>query len=344
MSSEHIPFSQAIALQPQGLREAGEVIVQALKTSRIEPWASNDSVAIVAMGASTNSGYALVAHLASVGIRGVSYTASDIYFSQPGFQPGDHCVIVSESGRSPEPLAVANSLPKGMRLVITNEDKSPLALIADVLIPLGGFKDSGVYTLGYTTTLLAYSLLAEAAGVPRAALDPDAIARIVDQLLVNLEIPAVHAAQHIHGARVIDVVGHGFSYASAAETALMIREGGRTPSAAFDTYQYVHGPMEAAGVDTAAIIFGDEREVNLIGDLLAAGTCIVHISSKPLSQYIDHAGYVHLLIPSSSNGFCRAITEIVAAQLVVQSIAELEGIPVGTFRYEQQDTKISLVV
>lgn len=340
MSSTPAPFGEAIAGQPDALRAAADALSDSLASARIARWQPGQTVAVVSMGASTNSAHALVAHLATHDIRGIAYTASDLELAGDGYVPGDHCVFVSESGRSPEPLAAARRLPRAARIVITNEVASPLAAEADIVLPLGGFHDSGVYTMGYTSTLLAYSMLAEAAGLAGSALPGSAGDRI-QALLSTLPAAAAMATDLLHGARIVDVVGRGFAMASATEAALMLREGARTPSAPYETYQYLHGPMEAADADTGAIVFGDGRETGLVRDLLRARARVVHVTRAPIDTTLQqHASYMPIALPDDDNGFGRAIADVVAAQLIVRDWADRDGIPVGTFRYEQSDTKL----
>ena len=110
------PFVDAMRAQPEHLELARTTVGRSLDAAVLAPWRPGETVGIVAMGASSHSGHALVAVLAGAGVRAVNLVASELFFGAPGFQPADHYVLVSESGRSPEPIAAGRSLTDGRRI------------------------------------------------------------------------------------------------------------------------------------------------------------------------------------------------------------------------------------
>ena len=108
--SQKIPFQEAMRSQPRQLALAHTSLVRDLDAATLAAWKPGETVGIIAMGASNNSGHALVAVLAACGFRAVNLVASELLLAAPGYEPADHYVIVSESGRSPEPLDAARAL------------------------------------------------------------------------------------------------------------------------------------------------------------------------------------------------------------------------------------------
>ena len=322
-------FAAAVAAQPENLKRTRRSVGAALSELRLPQWLPGQTVAVVSMGASSHSANALVAALAASGLRGMNITASDFALYPAGYQVADHYVLVSESGRSPEPIAAAGSMTTGRRIGITNFPASRLAGVTDFLLPLGGFIDSGVYTIGYTATLLTYALLLEAVGVPGWATDVDAIPGLVQQAIAAHGVTGQAAARSLEHASAIDFVGRGISSAAAAEGALVFREGTRRPTAAFETYQYLHGPMEGVGERTALVVLGDGRELTLIDSVLGTGAKVILITTADRAMLAnpEHEDLTVIQLPLELTGFARAIVEMVVLQLCAGALADFDGVP-----------------
>ncbi len=337
-----ISFVQAMRSQPESLEAAYRSVRAALDRVELAPWQPGETVGVVAMGASSHSGNALVAALAEVGARAVNIVASELELAAPGYQPADHYVIISESGRSPEPIAAARSLTAGRRIGITNAPDAQIAAVLDVALGLGGFNDSPVYTVGYTATLLAYALLLDRVGMRPAGPELAAVPQTVRTALDRYDRITETIGRIAADASAIDTVGRGTSFASAAEAALMFREGLRVPSAGYETYQYLHGPMESAGKGTLLLLFGDGRELTVPDSVLEAGVHVVLITAAS-EDTIPSAGHPKLTIVPLDPGLdslVRPIIEIVIAQLVLAHASEHKPFPIEEFVYEQYDTKL----
>jgi glucosamine--fructose-6-phosphate aminotransferase (isomerizing) len=342
MMSTKIPFADAMYSQPTSLALAYSTVRQELERCELSPWQAGETIGVVAMGASSHSGHALVAVLAAAGVRAVNLVASDLLLSAPGFQPADHYVIVSESGRSPEPIAAGRALTVGRRIGISNFPAAPLAEVVDTSLSLGGFDDSGVYTSGYTATLLAYALLLDRMGAVPAGPQVAEIPDIVKAALETYDDVATRVARTVADASSIDVIGRATSFASAAEAALMFREGLRIPSAAYETYQYLHGPMEPINDSTVLLVYGDGRELTVPDTALTSGAYVVLVTAAS-ERDIPSAGHPRLtIVPVAPDlhGFVRPIVETVIAQLVMARAIENKDFTLDDFLYAQSDTKL----
>lgn len=309
----------------------------------LAPLEDGDTVAVIAMGASRNAANALVAVLSTAGHRAVGLTASEVLIGPPGFQPGDHYVIVSESGRSPEPIEAARRLTPGRRIGVSNFPAAQIGEVVDGCIDLGGIVDSPVYTVGYTGTLLAFGHLAERWGVPDATAGLGEIESLIAEHERSFR-PAMNTVGLLLGrADSVDVVGSGVSFATATEFALMVREALRTPSTAYDTYEYLHGPMESVGRGTAVVVFGDGRELAVPGPLLDAGVPVVLVTTRGGAE-VPHAEHPLLTVVElrrGLTGFARAVVEIVFAQRLVQAAAEHKPFSIEEFRFTGLGTKLN---
>ena len=327
---ERADFRTAITSQPEWLEKAASLAEEALR-SGVQPWAAGETVAVVGMGASTNAGACFVAALREAGVRAINLDASAVLRFPAGYRPADHVIVVSESGRSPEPIEAAARLGVAP-IVVTNDPSSPVAASARLVVPLGGFTDSGVYTIGYTTTLVALAAIAAAHGVKVA--EPSSLAGVADAALHDFASVAPAIAATLDERWFLDIVGQGVSAGSAQAVALLFREAPGMATAPFETLQYLHGPMESSGPHSATLLFGEGRENGIAAQLRAAGALVVQLVTHPGSGAdIYRLGIV-------ADGYAGAIAEIVFAQLVAAELADRRGVKVGQFRFPQPDTKL----
>lgn len=327
---ERADFKAAIMSQPGWLERAAGLADEALRDG-VPPWAAGETVAVVGMGASTNAGACLVAALREAGVRAVNLDASAVLRFPVGYHPADHVIVISESGRSPEPIEAMARLGVAP-IVVTNDPSSPVTRGARLVVPLGGFTDSGVYTIGYTTTLVALAAIASAHGVRIA--EPSSLAGVADAALRDFAGVAPEIAAALDERWFLDIVGQGVSAGSAQAVALLFREAPGLATAPFETLQYLHGPMESSGPHSATLLLGDGRENGIAAQLRAAGALVVQLVTHPGNG----ADTYHLGIPA--DGYAGAIAEIVFAQLVALELADRRGVKVGQFRFPQQDTKL----
>ncbi|GAB3391659.1 glucosamine--fructose-6-phosphate aminotransferase [Humibacter soli] len=331
--TDFITFAEAMASQPAVLAELEARLDGELAEfpSGVEPWRTGETVALLAMGAAHHSTHALARALRSGGIRALDIPASDVEGVDVR-SLGDHALVVSESGRSPEPIAAARRFPTGRRLVITNDADAPVSEVADALVSLGGFVDSRAYTVGFTATLVAFDRLARALGMPHSG--DRSISSAVAASLQAFAEPAAALGENLALASSVDVIGSASSYAAAAEIALLIRECLRIPASAYETQQYLHGPRESLGPGTTVIVVGDGRERVIPAAMEGSGAGFVVIGrdlgdGAPLQFDVGN-----------SAGFSRVAVEVVAGQLLMAAAIGHLPFEIDEFVHGQSDTKV----
>lgn len=339
--STRVPFVEAMQSQPELLEEINGRLA-ALTAEDLPRWEPGSSLGVLAMGASRNSAHALVTALAAEGVRSVNPPASELLLASPEFVPADYLLVVSESGRSPEPLEAAARIGGSSRVGITNFPDAQIGEVVEASIGFGGVPDSGVYTVGYTATLLAYAHLLDRLGIRSLDADVAEAPALVARALQDHAAEATDVAGWIAEATAVDVVGQGASYATAAELALMLREGVRLPSGLYETYEYLHGPMEAVTPSSLVVLFGDGRELTVPGRLVEAGVRVVLVTSAAPGT-VPAEGHELLRVirvPQGLSPFVRPVVEVVVAQLLLAAGAERMGIPVDEFVFEGLGTKL----
>jgi glucosamine--fructose-6-phosphate aminotransferase (isomerizing) len=155
--------------------------------------------------------------------------------------------------------------------------------------------------------------------------------------------PARIASEWIAAASTVDVIGRGISFSAATELALMLREGLRMPTGCYETFEYTHGPIEAASPQTVVVMFGDERELELVAPLNSRGVRVIVITASPLIETLatDDSLLTVVTLDSDLAGLSRAIIEAVFAQLVVSSAAGRLDLRLGEFSYDDLGTKLA---
>lgn len=328
-------FSAAVASQPANLASSRSATAAALESLDLDAWRSG-TLGVVSMGAGSHAAHALVHRLTRYGRRAVNIDAADVVGWGPAADPADCYLFVSEGGRSRETIEAAGALAGRPRLALTNNPAGPLSAAVDASIGLGHGPDSKVYTVGYTASLQAFGLLATALDRHDDGDDFPALPALVESTLSTLAGGAEQISTAVAGASSIDFVASGPDRATAAEGALLFRESSRVSTAAFDTYQYLHGPMECLTPAQAVVLVGNGREVELAGYLAGRGIPTVVITS---TQVPAAASLVVARIPEAAP-LSTAVLGMVPLQLATRVLATSRGLGIDGFLYHQDDTKI----
>lgn len=324
-------FHDGVRAQPEALARSAATVQAAL--AGVKGLGSDQLVALIGIGASEHIARSTAPAWRAAGIRAVALSASELLTE--GAPVADVYVALSESGRSAETVGALRRIT-ARRIGITNGPDSPMTEVVDDLVLLDSGPDSPVYTTGYTASLQAAGMLGQhwLGGVGDWSMLPDQVtsvlarsARVTDDI-----------AEHFDTARIIDVVGSGTSTATAGEGALVLREAARAHTAAHETYNYLHGPMEPLDPRTACIIVGDGRELRLASEVSGLGCRTLLITSRPDVHPTEHLSVVRL--PPTASPLAGAVLEILPLQALAGRLADTRGLRVDGFRYQQDDTKL----
>lgn len=253
------------------------------------------------------------------------------------FPTSPHPVIgVSQSGRSTETLAVLRALPAKLRMAVLNVVPSPIAEIASTTISLGNLPDSYASTTGYTATIVALGMVAEAwdggaidASWPKL---PAAFRALEAELSGRISA----LAKPLSGAASVDYAAAAPSIGSAEVGSLLLREVARVPATGFSTRQYLHGAMESAG-RTAHVLAGGDREAGVAHTLARAGHDVVLITTLELAE---EPRLAVVRIPDLS-ATQRTILEALVMQSLAVEAALQRGVDPDAFVFHHTDTKVA---
>ncbi len=339
-------YIEAVRGQGKNLRSSGAAVADQLKGLDLAPWRGR-RLGLVGMGASANAiGAALSAYWAA-GLPATAWLGSELGYAGAASN-FDAVIAVSQSGKSTEIVAALNGPVAGYpKLVVTDGPDAPAARLADAALGLALLGDSNVRTIGYTGTLQALFLLADALAGPgqEPAADWDRLADEVDRQLPAAERLAADLLAALSDVRSFDVVGPGAQAGTAAQGALLLREVAKRPASAYETYQYLHGPIEAAGPGLGLLIIGGAREARLAASLAGTGAQILLITDLGDAALTAAGlgaatpGLTVFQVPGGDDA-TLATLGILPLQTISGALAEAAGLPDGEFRFHQDDTKV----
>ena len=243
-------------------------------------------------------------------------------------------VGISQSGQSPDVIKVLDAaLDQGQATIaITNDVDSPLANVADVVVPLLAGVELAVPS---TKTLLTclQSVVQVAEGLNP---DPDRsswIDRIPD--FVDDAIRSAFEQRDVLtgvGDRVaLTVLGRGTGYAAASELALKIREVTGMRAESFSAPEFLHGPIGASGEGSLVWVVAspDQPEAywaDLVERLQQRGCLVTTLqpsSFAPTAQTV-------IELPDHLPAWLFAILATVYGQVAALLIGEKAGLDVDS--------------
>lgn len=207
------------------------------------------SVVICARGSSDHAGVYgkyLIETLCGVPVAAAAPSVASVYGAAPAVGVGANvlCLVISQSGRSPDLLASALAWrDRGARLVaLVNDETSPLAQAADVLLPLSAGPECSV-----AATKSFIAALATQAALVAAWSEDSGLTAALETLPRDLEAAFAldwsEALPLLAGDRSLFVLGRGYGLAVAREAALKLKETCALHAEAFSSAEVRHGPM-----------------------------------------------------------------------------------------------------
>ncbi len=259
-----------------------------------------------------------------------------IYKAPPTF--GNAVVLgISQSGKSPDIVSViAEARRQGaLTVALTNTPASDLATNADHVIDLNAGPEIAVAaTKTYTNSLAAIAMLSAAAAEDEKMLKHlHHIPHQVRQtLFMNAEVAA--AAERYRYMRTCVVIGRGYNYATAFETALKIKELSYVLAEPYSSADFLHGPVALVEEAFPALVIAPSgamlpEMIDFVKTLNARGAEVVGISDS--SKLLKHTR-TDLALPVKVKEWLSPFTSIIAGQLFAMHLADVRGYDVDNPR------------
>jgi glutamine---fructose-6-phosphate transaminase (isomerizing) len=181
------------------------------------------------------------------------------------------CLVISQSGRSPDLLAAAEAARgAGARVIaLLNDTRSPLAARADSVIALGAGTESSVAATKSFIASLAAVLQLVTEWTADAALE-----RALSALPADLEaawaLDWQPAVERLKGAQSLFVLARGLGLGVAQEAALKLKETCGLHAEGLSAAEMQHGPMALVRSGFPVLLFAQDDETLPSNSALAA--------------------------------------------------------------------------
>ena len=210
----------------------------------------------------------LLESMVGVPVSSAALSIASVYRA-PVAQGSALCVAISQSGRSPDLLAGVEAQRRAGAtvLALVNDETSPLASMADVVLPLcAGPERAVAATKSFITSLVAIAML-----VARWTQDrplADALETLPQRLPEGFDLDWSPAVEQLRHARNLFVLGRGHTFGIAQEAALKMKETCGLHAEAFSAAEVRHGPMAIVGEGFPILGFANS-------DAAGDGVCVV---------------------------------------------------------------------
>jgi len=185
---------------------------------------------------------------------------SSVYDAAPDMER-TLCLVISQSGRSPDLLASAHAAAEAGALVVAfvNDEGSPLAGLAEAVLPLrAGPERSVAATKSFIASLSAILQLTALWSEDSELLH--ALDGLPDLLEDAWRLDWTAALEPLVRTQSLYVLGRGVGFGVAGEAALKLKETCGLHAEAFSSAELRHGPMALVGPDFPVLAFAQDDE------------------------------------------------------------------------------------
>ena len=227
---------------------------------------------------------------------------------------------ISQSGRSPDLLASVEAAKTGGALTVSlvNDLSSPLAALADVVLPLHAGSEQSV--AASKSCLAAFAALLQLAGAwSEEQVLADAVAA-APEALAEAKAMDWHAGLALAGADHLFVIGRGIGLSAAQELALKFKEMCGLHAEAFSAAEVLHGPATLAGPRHPVIaLIQEDATVPALREVVARlrGQGAEVLTVEPDGQ---------LSLPALPIAVLRPLQALQASYRLLADLAEARGV------------------
>jgi glucosamine--fructose-6-phosphate aminotransferase (isomerizing) len=245
---------------------------------------------------------------------------------------GGLVIAVSQSGRSPDLVAVVEAARAGgaITVAIANETASPLVAAAEHLIDCRAGPERAVAaTKSYVAQLSAgAALVASLAtdGRLAAALGrlPSTLERSLVAALEAIDDDAPIVAEFAASERSI-VVSRGYDHATALEIALKLKETGRLFAEGYSTADLSHGPIVLSGPGIPVLAIRPEGRMGSEVDVAIAAAARSGARPWVVGGGGAEAGSRTIRLPLDVPDGLAALAFVLPGQLLAEAVARRRG-------------------
>lgn len=303
-------------------------IVEKLKTKDIQ------YVYLVGRGTSDNAGKYAQYLFGSVNKIPLALGTPSLFsiYKQPPNLRNSVVIAISQSGISPDIVSVIKEAKQQNcpTLVITNNQQSPLAELADFVIDLGIGEEKAVgATKTYTATLIAIAMISASLANNDSMFDYlNNVPNWIETSLKSFDDISDLAKNYINIENCV-VLGRGFNYSTVNEWSLKLKELANIITEPYSSADFLHGPI--AMIKNGYQIFtvapaglGCEPLLELLRDLIKKYN--IELLSISNQEEVLSLSKGKIYIPADMPEWLSPIISIVPAQLFTYHLTLLKGL------------------
>ncbi|HPR39476.1 MAG TPA: SIS domain-containing protein, partial [Oscillospiraceae bacterium] len=278
--------------------------------------------------------------LANAGFNASAVIASDLLlYRLPSVSADTLVIMVSQSGESAELAELCRRLPaETFVLAVTNDPESTLARRGDLTLLLHMETEKSASTRSYLAPTLLMYLVTEAMlgrNVREARRD-------LTIALSDLAESVAHFSEWKESVRnflglppYLAVIARGWSFCTADDGSLFIKETAKYPAVCFEAAQFRHGPFELVEEGFAAFIFipegpGEAELLRMASDIARNGGKVVAVAQEGVM--VPENGNILPLYQKYVSQRLAPVGNILPMFIFGIAAAEQKGLEVGVFR------------
>lgn len=252
-------------------------------------------------------------------------------YAQPPLVPGALVIGISQSGQSPDIVAVLDEAMRQGRptLAITNDAASPLAQAADHVIPLHcGLERAVAASKTYTASLAALTLFsAVLEGNQERIAQIGALPERMQQALRELA-PALARVERYRYMDRCAVIGRGYNYSTAFEVALKIKELTHVVAEPYSSADFRHGPIGMVRDGFPVLMVAPSGAVSDDLRALAGSLRQIHAELLVISDDTQLLEMAHLAMPLPPGlvEWLSPLVSVMPGQLFAMQLARVRGL------------------
>ncbi len=237
-------------------------------------------------------------------------------------------VLISQSGESIETRRLAERLAGQAPLVVlANDERSTMARLADLFLPLRAGAEASISNKTYLNTLaLLYLMAGGLAGRLREVADYLAQPAPEERIIA--------AAELLQPAESLHFIARGPALASARQLALTFMEGARAKAAAFTGGAFRHGPYEVLGEGHRAVVLAPLGKTTALllamaAEMAARGSRVALLTQA--AEPPEHPNLRVVPIPDFRDERLFPLALCQTQNLLLHHVARLRGFEAGKF-------------
>jgi glucosamine--fructose-6-phosphate aminotransferase (isomerizing) len=233
-------------------------------------------------------------------------------------------IVISQSGASPDLLRSAEAAREaGARVVaLVNAEGSPLAALADAVIPLrAGIEQSVAASKSFIGSLAAILHLVAHWRADASLLR--GLQELPEQLRRAFTLDWSPLVDGLAGSHDLFVLGRGYGLGAAQEAALKLKETCALHAEAFSSAEVRHGPMELVGPDLPVLLFAQADDA--LAGVLATAEDFRRRGAKVWTAAPGASGMDALPIVPAARPMCAPILAIQSFYRAVNALALRRG-------------------